>query len=195
MAAPLALVVFGLIALSSCSSGQSASSSTATIDAPTASIQVGPLSETFATALPDDAAKASVIKDWRESQVLWEKSIQGSRVVTNATAYYMGSALIRLQSAVSTDVAYHIILSGTNRLYDTTVTALTAHSATLTACDDSSKVLDEDPSTGHTYPHDSGAVLTFLTIWQLVPANGHWAVTSYSLIAAPDSRERVCGTS
>jgi hypothetical protein len=192
MTAPLALVVSGLIALSSCSSGQSASSATATIDAPTASIVVGPLTETFATALPDDTAKAEVIKAWRESQVIWEKSIQGWSVVPNATAYYAGSALIRLQSAVSTDIAYHIILSGTNRLYDTSVTSLTAHSATLTSCDDSSKVLDQDPSTGHKYQNNPGATLIFLTIWQLVPAAGHWTVTSYSLIAAPDPREHVC---
>jgi hypothetical protein len=193
MTAPLALVVFGLIVLPSCSSGQSSvSASAGTIGAPTVSIQVGPLAEEFATALPDDPAKAKVVTAWRESQVIWEKSVQGWKVAADATGYYRGSALVRLQSAVSTDVAYQIILSGTNRLYNTSVTSLTDHSATLTSCDDSTKVIDENPTIGQKYPNAEGAVLVFLTIWQLVPAGGHWAVTSYSLIAAPDPRERVC---
>jgi hypothetical protein len=197
MATPLALVASGLIALSSCSgqSSSSASVSAGTVGAPTASIRVGPLAEEFATALPDDPAKAKVVEAWRESQIIWEKSVQGWSVPADATAYYMGDALVRLHNAVSTDIAYHIILTGTNRLYQTSVTSLTAHSATLTACDDSTRVNDEDPSTGQKYPNAPGATLIFLTIWQLVPAGGHWAVTSYSLIAAPDPRERVCATS
>lgn len=95
-------------------------------------------------------------------------------------------------AAVSTDVSYHVILSGMNRLYDTSVTSLTDHSATLSSCDDASKVVDENPSTGQKYPNTPGATLVFLTIWQLVPTAGHWAIASYSLIPAPDPRERAC---
>jgi hypothetical protein len=197
MTVPLALVASGLIALSSCSSGQSSSTngSAGPLGAPTAAIQVGPLAEVFATAMPKDPAKVKVVEAWRQSQVIWEKSIQGWRVAADATAYYTGDALVRLQTAVSTDVAYHIILSGRNRLYATTVTSLTSSSATLTACDDSTKVNDENPTSGQKYPHNPGDVLIFFTIWKLVPAAGHWIVTSYSLIAAPDPRERVCGAS
>lgn len=206
----LALVASGLIALSACTGGHPAagrsavtatSSTPATQAASTAagpagvtagSVRIGPVTEEFATALPADTAQARVIEGWRASQVYWEQSVQAWRVVASASAYVTGNALKTLHSAVATDVAYHVILTGTNRLYRTSVTSLTADGATVSSCDDGSKVIDENPSTGKKYQNQAGAVLTFFVIWQLVPAAGHWAITSYTLVPAPDPRERVC---
>jgi hypothetical protein len=214
-AAWVVLGASGLIGMSSCSSGHpapassasSTSTSTSTQSAsPSASLglaggsaaasdRIGPLTEEFTTPLPTDPAKAGVIEGWRESQVAWDQSVQVWRVLPGASAYIKGNAFTRLHTAVSTDLKYHVILSGTDRLYDTNVTSLTANGATVTSCDDGSKVLDENPSTGKKYPNTPGSPVTFFVIWQLVPASGHWAITSYDLVAAPDPRERVCAAS
>jgi hypothetical protein len=213
MAALLALAASSLIALSSCSGGQPASG-TSTVTATGARIatspasatagpvgttgdlvRVGPLTLDFATTLPTDQAKAKVIEGWRQSQVIWDQSIQAWRVLATASAYVKGKAFTGLRAAVATDVGYHVILTGTNRFYDTNVTSLTADGATVTSCDDSANAIDENPSTGQKFPHNASDILVFFVIWQLAPVTGHWAISSYSLVAAPDPRERVCGAS
>lgn len=206
MAASLALIASGLIALTACTGGHPAPA-TSTVAAASlgsantaagpagvtaSSVRIGPVTEAFTTALPAGKAQARVVEGWRASQVYWEQSVQAWRVVASASAYVTGSALKKLHAAVATDVAYHVILTGTNRLYHTSVTSLTADGATVTSCDDGSKVIDENPSTGHKYPNQAGAVLTFFVMWQLIPVAGHWAITSYTLVPAPDPRERVC---
>ncbi len=213
--AVLALAASGLIALSSCSSGgpastsaeasttraQPASSAASTgtgtglipaVSEATPSVRVGQLTEVFATPLPSDPAKAKVIEEWRESQVVWDQSIQVWRVLASASAYITGNAFVRLHTAVATDASYHVILTGPQRFYHTNVTSLTADGATVTSCDDASKALDENPSTGHKYPNGPGSPVIFFVTWQLVPVAGRWAITSYTLVAAPDPRERVC---
>src|SRR5262249_31424790 len=123
------------------------------------SVRVGPLTLDFATALPADPAKAKVIEGWRESQGVWDQSIPASRGLAAASAYVKGKAFAGLRGAVATDVSYHVILTGTNRFYDTNVTSLTAHAATVTSCDDSTNAIDENPSTGQKFPHNASDIL------------------------------------
>lgn len=83
MAASLALVASGLIALSACTGGHqgsvtSAAAATSPRPANTSagpagvtagSVRIGPVTEEFSTALPADRAKARVVEGWRASQV------------------------------------------------------------------------------------------------------------------------------
>lgn len=140
MAASLALVASGLIELTSCTGGhpasatspaaaaspQSANTATGPAGVTAGSVRIGPVTEEFTTALPAGTAKARVIEGWRASQVFWEQSVQAWRVVASASAYVTGTALKKLHAAVTTDVAYHVILgqrdaSGTplERVFDT----------------------------------------------------------------------------
>lgn len=198
--ASLALVASGLIALSACSSGPSASGSSPVgapeslspaASAPTSSDHIGQLTEVFATPLPGDPAKAKVIEEWRQSEIVWDQSAESLRMAASASTYITGKALTSLQNTVQIGVEAKMILSGTDRLFNTSVTALTADRATVTSCDDGSETLYENSGTGQEFSNPSPTVLV---IWQMTPKAGHWAMTSLTVVSSPDPRERACAT-
>jgi hypothetical protein len=219
-AASVAFVASGLIALSSCSSGQSSPAVTATTatsghpatsaqssspnasvsssavaaSATTASVRIRLLTEVFATPLPDDPAKAKVIEGFRESQILWDQSSEELRIVPPTTEYITGKALDSLRVAVTSGAKNDVALGGTDRLYDTSVTSLTAKSATVTSCDDGSRTNLVDLATGQKIPNDPNGPLTVFVIWQMAPVGGHWAITSLDVISLPDPRASGCMT-
>jgi len=221
-AAIVALVASGLIALSSCSSGQpastaanttsttarpassppgsspapaaSATSTAAAANVSTSSVRIRFLTEVFATPLPSDPAKAKVIEGFRESQILWDQSTEELRIVPSATEYITGKALVNLRDAVTSGAKDGVALGGTDRLYDTTVSWLTSKSASVTSCDDGSKTSSVDLATRQKIPNDPNAPQTVLVIWQMSPVGGHWAITSLEVITPPDPRFNVCLT-
>lgn len=217
-AASVALVAAGLIALSSCSSGQSSpavlksattsrqsatpaqhsspaasvSSKAAAANATTASVRVRLLTEVFATPLPSDPAKAKVIEGFRESQILWDQSTEELRIVPATTQYIAGKALDSLRAAVTSGAMNDVALAGTDRLYETRVTSLKGNRATVISCDDGSRTNLVDLATGQEIPNNPPGSLTLFVTWQMAPVGGHWAITSLDVIGPPDPRARVC---
>lgn len=211
--ATLAIAASGLIALSACSSaGQpspnaasrtatsarpatSSSASSpdlATVSAVTASIKIRFLSEVFATPLPSDPAKAKIIEDFRESQILWDRSTEELTIVAPTTEYVTGQALASLRTAVTSGAKDQVALAGTDRLFDTRVTSAAADSATVTSCDDGGKAYLEDLATREKIPTDPSAPQRLLVIWKMAPASGHWTLTSLTVVSPPDPRAKVC---
>lgn len=216
MAACLALVASGMIALSSCTSGQQAptppkssatsatsvppepasSSDTASpgpaVGAPTLSAQIRLLTEVFATPLPADPAKAAIVESFRESQILWDESTEHLVIAPTATDYITGQALANLRASVSQSAKDFVALAGTDRLFNTSVTQVTADSAILTSCDDGRKTNIEDLATGQKIPNNPSPPLVFFVTWHMVPLAGHWAIASVNLVTPPDPRARAC---
>jgi hypothetical protein len=216
MAACLGLVASGMIALSSCTSGQRAPASPTTpkasassvppalakspgtatpgpaIGAPTLSTQIRLLTEVFATPLPDDPAKARIVESFRESQILWDESTEHLRIAPSATDYITGQALGNLRAAVSQSAKDFVALAGIDRLFNTSVTQVTADGAILTSCDDGRKTNIEDLATGQKIPNNPSPPLVYFLTWRMVPMAGHWAIASLSVAASPDRRTRDC---
>lgn len=204
----LALAASGLVALSSCSSGQPSSAGAtssagqasprstgpipAVVSAATGSVRIRLLTEVFATPLPPDPAKAKVIEGFRESQILWDQSSETLGIVARTTEYITGKALENLQAAVESGAKDNVALAGTDRLYDTSVASLSGDSATVTSCDDGSRTYLEDLASLQKIPDNPSAPLTFLVIWRMVPVGGHWAITSLDVISPPNPRASVC---
>lgn len=199
-AASLALAVSGLIALSSCSSGQPASAasprntstSPAAASRATASVRIRFLTEVFATPLPADPAKAKVIEGFRQSQILWDQATEELVITPSTTEYVTGRALASLRTAVESSARDGIALAGTDRLYDTRVTSLTADSATVTSCDDGSQTSVEDLATLQKFPSNTTSPQALFVIWQMAPVGAHWAIASIDVISPPDPRAKAC---
>jgi hypothetical protein len=220
VAAFVALVASALIALLSCSSGPpsltsatsaatsglpatsaqssspavNASSSAVAASATASSVRIRLLTEVFATALPTDPAKAKVIQEFRESQILWDQSSEELRIVAPATEYITGAALGYLRAAVTSGAKDDVALGGTDRLYDTSVTSLKGNNATVVSCDDGSRTNMVDLATGQKIPNDPTGSLIVYVSWQMAQVSGHWAITSLDVIYPPDPRASACLT-
>jgi hypothetical protein len=203
LGAVLVLCLSGLLAVSACDSGQATPAATAGTsrapgtaspaapDASGESVRIGPYTLVFATPLPADPAQAKVMAGFRESQILWVRSDYAWRLTAPVKAYVTGQALTNLIAAVTAGRAHHLVPAGTERFFLTHVSDITDGTATLTTCDDGSKVGARNPQTGATYTSSSGPTYIFET-WHMVKLTGHWAVTAFSFALPPNPRAAPC---
>lgn len=201
--AVLALCLSGLLAVSACGSGSARPVSTAAAShapdttAPAApgssaaSMRVGPYTQVFATPLPANPAQAKVIAGFRESQTLWERSDTTWRVGAPVKAYVTGQALTNLMRAVAALRARHLVPAGTERLFLTHVSGITGSTATVTTCDDGSKLKYENRKTGATITIPLDQAYVFET-WRMVKLSGHWGVTAFSFATPPNPGAAPC---
>ena len=201
--AVLALCVSGLLAVSACGSGKTPdASAAATSRAPSTTapaapggsaqpVRIGPYTQVFATPLPANPAQAKVIAGFREAQALWDKSDYTWRLAAPAKEYVTGQALTHLIAAVTASRAHHLVPAGTERFFLTHVSGITGSTATVTTCDDGSKVKEENRQTGATYTTPPGQAYIFET-WHMVKLSGHWGVTAFSLAIPPSPRAAPC---
>jgi hypothetical protein len=200
------LCLSGLVLLAACSAGTSgapaaqgthaaASATTAPAAASSAgSARIGPFTQEFSTPLPSSPAQATVVTDFREAQILWIKSLVAWRLTAPVTGYVTADALNHLVTAISANKSHHLVPSGTDRMFMTRVTGISAGAATVTTCDDSSKYEEQDPGTGqvnaaYTPPRDQAYLFE---TWQLVRLSGHWAISSFSIASLPDQAAQPC---
>lgn len=199
----IALCLSGLVVLSACGSGKappavmagtSRASSTTSPAAPAdsaESVHVGRYTVVFASPLPANPAQAKVIAGFRESQVLWDKSDYTWRLAAPVRKYVTGQALTYLIDAVTASRARHLVLAGSERFFLTHVSDITGSTATLTTCDDGSKVKERNVQTGVTYATPPSQAFALQT-WHMAKISGHWGVTAYSLAMPPSSRAAPC---
>jgi hypothetical protein len=201
--AVLACCLSGLLAVSACGSGPARPASTPAASrapgttAPAApgssaeSVRIGPYTQVFATPLPANPAQAKVMAGFREAQTLWDKSDYTWHLSAPVKEYVTGQALTHLIAAVTASRAHHLVPAGTERFFMTHVSGITGSTATVTTCDDGSKVTEENRQTGATYTTPPGQAYIFET-WRMVKLSGHWAVTAFSLAVPPSARAAPC---
>jgi hypothetical protein len=157
-------------------------------------VHIGRYTQVFGTPLPANPAQAAVVEGFREGEVLWEKSENGLRLVPSVREYVTGQALTHLTAAVKAGKTRHLVPAGEDRLFNTRVSALTGHSATVTTCDDGSKFKQVNPRTGKVdvrFLADPGTSYLFET-WRMVQLSGHWAIGSISLALLPSPSAEPC---
>lgn len=201
--AVLAVCLSGLLAVSACGSGPARSASTPVASrapgttAPAApgssagSVRIGRYTQVFATPLPADPAQAKVIAGFREVQTLWDRADYTWHLGARVKAYVTGQALTNLIAAVTAYRARHLEPTGTERFFLTHVSGITGSTATVTTCDDASKVKQENRQTGAMYPIPLGQAYAFET-WHMVKLSGHWGVTAFSFAIPPSPRAAPC---
>jgi hypothetical protein len=184
------LFISGLLVLSACSSGTSGPAQGSS----TESVRIGSYTQVFATALPSDHAQATVMRGFRQAQILWEKSNVQWHLVAPVTDYVTGHALTELTAAVAAGRQHHLVPSGADRFFRTRVTALTGTTATVVTCDDGSKFRERDQRTGQvdeaSAPKPGQAYL--YETWQMVRRSGHWAISAFTLSGLPSAAARAC---
>jgi hypothetical protein len=200
------LAIGGLLLASGCSSGSSGSAGSArssgTSSSPTAatvtadSVRVGRLTEIFDGPLPADSAQASVIEGFRAGLILWDKSQEEQKLVSPVTSDVTGAALSNLKKSLTQELTpgQQIVPAGTDRNFDTRVTALSGASATVTTCDDGSKFDEVNPATGvvnTAYNATPDQEYIFVT-WQLTRLDGHWAISVVTPVELPNALAKPC---
>jgi hypothetical protein len=188
-------VVILAVLTSACSSGSRAPQQQAgPTRATTETVRAGRLTEVFDTSLPKDPAQASVVSGFRTAMVLWNRSQETSMLVSPVTSYVTGNALHQLLGALAFMKKSEVVPSGADRLFETRASVISGARATVTTCDDSSKLEEVNPDTGavdtaYSAPADQQYILE---TWQLVRLRGQWAVSSVSPVTLPDARARPC---
>lgn len=206
-----AFAVSGLIALSSCSSGQPApaaskvSATSPHLAGPAGSPSTSPAgeapvsvpissrySEVFATPLPADPAQAAVISGFRQSQILWDQSTVALRVVGSTKEYVTGKALTSLHTVLQAFTKNNLVPIGVDRLFDTKITSLTADGAIVTSCDDGTGYNVADRTTGQPAPPAPASQEYAFAVFTMRLVGGRWAVSSVTAVTFPDQRVKAC---
>jgi hypothetical protein len=186
-----ALVLYGLLMLSACSSGKPVSHAAVRVGSV---IHVGPYTLVFASPVPAKTAQAGVVEGFREGEVLWEKSENAGHLVPPVREYVTGQALSDLAAAMKADKARDHVPAGADRLFMTRVATLTGRSATVATCDDGSKFKGINPRTAKV---DTGSLATpgqdyIFETWRMARLSGHWAISGLSLASLPSRSAEPC---
>jgi Tfp pilus assembly protein PilV len=153
----------------------------------TETVQVGRLTEIFATPLPADSASKSVVQGFRSDMILWDKSDEDLSPVAPTSSFVTGAALAATKAS-------DVVPSGTDRLFKTSVSAVSDASATVTTCDDGSKFEQVNTDTGVPDPEYSASAdeQYVLVTWQMTRAGGRWLLSAVSLASLPNSQAKPC---
>lgn len=190
----LGLVMCGLL-VPACGSGSSAApKKTSPARVTTEAVRIGRFTQVFDTPLPADPAGAGVVEGFRTATILWDKSQENLVLVSPVTAYVTGSALHGLKASLAYMNTGEMVPSGADRYFKTRVTVISGTSATITTCDDGSKLEEVNPGTGVPDPaYNAPADQQYLfETWQMTRLGGHWAVSAVSPVTLPDSRAKPC---
>jgi len=186
-----ALMLSGLLLLPACSSGDPGGRDLVRVGGV---VHIGPFTQLFASPLPVDQARASVVEGFREDLVLWDRSLNARRLVRPVREAVTGQALTQLRAAVKVRKARDLVLAGADRFFLTRVTAITGRHATLATCDDASKFKEVNPHTGTVdvrFVPPPGQAYVYET-WRMVRLGGHWAITALSAATLPSRRAEPC---
>ena len=207
-AALIMLMLFATLALPACSPAgtvshpaatRSAHASAPASPAPAGStsaavLHAGAQTLIFETPLPSDSAQAAVIRDFRKAQVLWVRSDTAYRLVAPIRSYLAGMELRRIAGSIRQFKTTGDVPAGTDRMFQTRVTVLSAHRADISTCDDASGYRAKNPATGHLDSrYTAPANQQYLyEIWHMTRLGAHWAITNLTLAMLPDPRAKPC---
>jgi hypothetical protein len=188
----LVLCTSGLVLLAGSASSLAATDNAAG-SSPT-KVHVGRFTEEFAGSVPANPAQARVIDGFREAEVLWDKSEVASSLVPPVTQFVIGVALSHLNRALAFDKQQGLIIGGTDEFFMTRVSRVSANSATVTTCDNGSKVTGVYVATGKVdsamnAPADQAYMFE---TWNMARHSGHWAISSFTLTSLPSARAKPC---
>jgi hypothetical protein len=191
-AACLALVASGLIALTACSSGSPSPGATG---GPPLTVHVSSkYTEEFATPVPAGSTQAAVISGWRESQVIWDQATITLHKPATTTEYITKNALGTLDKAVQGLTEANLVPVGTDRFFDTKITSMATNSATVTSCDDGSRYEMDDRTTGKQQSPTPLSQDYLYVVFDMIPLDGRWALSSLTVVENPDKRAKACET-
>ena len=190
----IAGLVMCALPVSACSSGSPAPRKAATAHVTTQTVRIGRYTQVFDTPLPVDPAQASVVEGFRAAIVLWDKSQEELTLVPPVTAHVTGRALGNLKASLVSMQDDKVVPGGADRFFKTTAAIASGASATITTCDDGSKLEEVNPGTGVADPAlDAPANQQYLfETWQMTKIGGQWAVSAVSPVTLPDSRAEPC---
>lgn len=201
-AASTAGTISGHLGPPTASAGAPSQSPAASPQAPTSSgpadgvpvtAQISPnYTEVFATPLPADPARARVMSSFRESQIVWDLASVTLRLTKATTSYVTGSALTTLLRVLANFTKNNLVSVGSDRLFDTRITSLTTHLASLTTCDDGSLYGLADRTSGKVMAPAPPTQEFDLAIFTMIPLKGHWALSTVKAVAYPDPRVKAC---
>jgi hypothetical protein len=155
----------------------------------TQTVRIGRFTQVFDASLLADPVQASAVEGFRAAMVLWDESQEDLTLVPQVTAYVTAGALDDLRGSLVRTKAQDVILGGTDRFFKTSVTGISATSATITTCDDGSKFEEVNPGTGvpdpvYSAPPDQQYVFE---TWQMVWLDGRWAISVVTPVTLPGS--------
>jgi hypothetical protein len=187
------LVVCASLA-SACSSKSPAAQKPTAAHVTTETVRIGRYTQVFDTSLPADPARASVVEGFRMAVILWDKSQEELTLVPPVTTYVTGRALGSLRASLVSMKNGEVVPGGADRFFKTSAAVASSASATITTCDDGSRLEEVNPGTGVPDPALSAPANQqyLFETWQMVKLGGHWAISVVSPVTLPDSRADPC---
>jgi len=135
------------------------------------------------------------MEDFRQGFLLYDKSQEKFALVPPVTSWVTGSALTDLKKSLTTLAQEQLVPAGVDRLFRTSVTAVSGSSATITTCDDGSKYNEQNPRTHVVNPSSVNLPLSeqyiFIT-WGMTRADGHWAINSITIASSSSAAAKSC---
>jgi len=215
--AVIAVCVTGLMILSACSSGKSGGTAgggnsspetasshasspptkpsvVAPLSMPPASVRISAFTQKFASPVPASQSEAEVIAYFRKAQLLWIRSDIAMRLVAPVTEFVTGDALTNLKKAVAAGKSNDRVPAGTDRFWNTRVTALAGSKAIVTTCDDAIKYREINPSTGKIDPAMTPKPYQayLYETWHMIQLSGRWAISSFTVATLPNPSAQPC---
>ena len=206
-AALLMVMLSAALALPACSPTRTVSHPAATRSAHTSAASPAPAGSTsaavlhagaqtliFETPLPSDSVPAAVIRDFRKAQVLWVRSDTAHRLVAPIRSYLTRMELRRSAGSIRQFKITGDVPAGTDRMFQTRVTVLSAHRADIFTCDDTSGYRAKNLATGnldsqYTPPANQQYLYE---IWHMTRLGAHWAIDNVIPVMLPDPRAKPC---
>ena len=187
----------GLLVLAACGPGGSGGgtlSPGAAGPGSAAQVRIGPYTEVFTGPLPADPARAHLVEGFREGEVLWNRSLVAFRLVAPVRDYVTGTALGHLVMAIAAGKRNDVVPAGTDRLFMTRITAMTASRAQIITCDDGSGFREQNARTGKANPAFAALPQQqyVLETWHMGLLRGNWAITDVSVATLPSSSAEAC---
>jgi hypothetical protein len=135
-----------------------------------------------------------VIRDFRLAQVLWVRSDTAHRLVAPVRSYLTKAELQRFAGSIRQFKITGDVPAGTDRMFQTRVTVLSAHRADVSTCDDTSGYRAKNLATGnldsrYTVPVDQQYLYE---IWHMARLGAHWAIDKITVVMLPDPRAKPC---
>jgi hypothetical protein len=148
----------------------------------------------FETPLPSDSGQAAVIRDFRLAQVLWVRSDTAHRPVAPVRSYLTKAELQRFAGSIRQFKITGDVPAGTDRMFQTRVTVLSAHRADVSTCDDTSGYRAKNLATGNLDSRYTVPVAQqyLYEIWHMARLGAHWAIDKITVVMLPDPRAKPC---
>jgi hypothetical protein len=135
-----------------------------------------------------------MIGDFRMAQVLWVRSDTAHRLVAPIRSYLTRRELRRFGGSIRQFKITGDVPAGTDRMFQTRVSVLSAHRADISTCDDTSGYRAKNLATGNLdSQYNAPPNQQYLyEIWHMTRLGAHWAIDKVTPVMLPDPRAKPC---